>query len=257
MKTTDLPTITKQQKQTISHLYKFRYITVKQFQQLFNHKNHYRIQEWLKDLLTKKYIEKIKDPKDITKPAVYCLAQRSRHILKENQTVNNNFLLWLYKEKDNGENFINHHLFILNAYLYFLRNLDKKSKLNFFNKHELKGYDYFPDPLPDGYIAVKEKENISRYFLESFDENDPYWLPIQKIRKYIDYSQKGNWQANTENSTFPAILFILPSEKRKTHVFMYGKAKLQKTFEDISLFLTTQDTIKFSKGKINIWKKVE
>jgi hypothetical protein len=257
MKITDLPTITKQQKQTLSHLYKFRYIIVKQFQQLLNHKNHYRIQEWLKDLLTKKYIERIKNSKDVTKPIVYCLAQRARHILKENQEANKNFLLSLYKEKDNGKDFINHHLFILNAYLYFLKNSDRKSELIFFSKHELKGYDYFPDPLPNGYIALKENGNTSRYFLESFDENDPYWLPIQKIRKYIDYSRNGTWQANTENSPFPSILFILPNEKRKTHVFMYGRSKLKKTFEDISLFLTTQDAIRFSKGKINIWKKVE
>lgn len=257
MKTTDYPTITKQQKQTISHLYKFRYITIKQFKQLFNHKTHFRIQEWLNDLLNKKYIERIKDRKDVTKPSVYCLAQRARHILKKDEALNKNFLLWLYKEKDNGENFINHHSFILNAYLYFFKNTDKKSELTFFNKHELKGYDYFPDPLPDGYIAVKEEKNISRYFLESFDESDPYWLPVQKIRKYIDYSRNGNWPANTDNSVFPSILFILPSEKRKTHIFMYGKAKLAKSFEDISLFLTTQDTIRFTNGKVNIWKKVE
>lgn len=142
MKTTDLPPTTKQQKQTISHLYKFRYITIKQFQQLFNHKSPFRIQEWLNDLRSKKYIERIKDSKDVTKPIIYCLAQRARHILKEDETVSKNFLKWLYKEKDNEEKFINHNLFMLSAFLYFLKNTDKKSELIFSNQHELKEYDW-------------------------------------------------------------------------------------------------------------------
>jgi len=35
------------------------------------------------------------------------------------------------------------------------------------------------------------------------------------------------------------------------------KTKLEKTFKDISLFQTTQDAIKFSKCKTNIWQRVE
>ncbi|EKD84894.1 MAG: hypothetical protein ACD_38C00145G0001 [uncultured bacterium] len=53
------------------------------------------------------------------------------------------------------------------------------------------------------------------------------------------------------------ILFVQPDERRKKHIYHYGKAKLEKTFEDISLFQTTQDAITFSKGKTNIWQKVE
>lgn len=257
MKTTNLPPITKQQKQTVYHLYKFRYITVKHFQQLFNHRNHFRIQEWLNDLRDKKYIERIKDSKDITKPVVYCLAQRARHILKHDDTINQNFLKWLYKEKDNQQPFINHNLFILEAYLYFFKHLDKNSELTFFNEHELRDYDYFPTHKPDAYIAVKENGETKRYFLESFDETDPTWLPVKKVRDYIDYSRDGSWQANTDNTPFPSILFIVPNETRKKHVFMYGRAKLAKTFEDISLFLTTKEYIKFSKPGKDIWQKVE
>lgn len=257
MKTTNLPPITKQQKQTIHHLYKFRYITVKHFQQLFNHKNHQRIQEWLNDLRDKKYIERIKDPKDITNPSVYCLAQRARHILKQDETVNQSFLKWLYKEKDNLEPFINHHLFVLDAYLYFLKNSDKKAQITFFNEHELRDYDYFPLHKPDAYIAITENGKTQRYFLESFDDTDPIWLPIQKIRDYVDYSKYGTWQANTENTPFPSILFIVPNETRKKHAFMYGKAKIEKSFEDISLFLTTKDNIRFAKNNHNIWQQVK
>src|SRR3989344_9392102 len=192
MKKADLPPISKQQKQILFYLYKFRYITIKQFKQLFKHNSPFRIQEWLNDLRSKKYTERIKDSKDVTKPIIYCLNQRARHILKEDETVSVNFLKWLYKEKDNEEKFINHHLFLLYAYLFFLRNTDKKSELTFFNQHELKEYDYFPKHKPNAYIAVKDKDGTNRYFLESFDENDPSWLPEYKLGKYIKYSQEGD-----------------------------------------------------------------
>lgn len=45
--------------------------------------------------------------------------------------------------------------------------------------------------------------------------------------------------------------------RRKKHIQYYGKAKLGKTFEDISLFLTTKNNIQFAKNNINIWQKVE
>lgn len=81
--------------------------------------------------------------------------------------------------------------------------------------------------------------------------------PRQRIKQYITYSESGEWQANTENSSFPIILFVLPHEQRKKHIYYYGKALLEKTFEDISLFLTTQDLIKGNKENQNIWQKVE
>lgn len=77
------------------------------------------------------------------------------------------------------------------------------------------------------------------------------------VRKYLTYFQDGSWQANTNNSPTPAIFFVMANERRRAFVSHYGKAKLAKTFEDISLFLTTQDFIRFSKGKVNIWKKVD
>ena len=45
--------------------------------------------------------------------------------------------------------------------------------------------------------------------------------------------------------------------KQKTAPLKNILPKITKTFEDISLFLTTQDAIRFSKDNINIWKEVE
>jgi len=248
--------ITTRQKLILLFLYKFRFLTVLQLQKYFKHKDPHRIKEWLKDLKEKRYISAIVDSKDITKPYIYCLATRSRHILKEGD-YSEVFLNRIYKEKSLTDVFKNHCLFIVDIYLFFRSQQEKNSKLNFCTQQDLLGFDYLPKDL-DAYIEVGDKDGVNRYFLELFDEyRKSPGESRYAVRKYISYSEEGNWQANTNNSPFPSILFVLPDERRRKHIQHYGKAKLGKTFEDISLFLTTQDAVRFSKGKINIWKKVE
>ncbi|MCL4418438.1 MAG: hypothetical protein M1365_17425 [Actinobacteria bacterium] len=253
-----LPPITKSQRQIIFYLYKFRYLTILQFQKLFNHIDSKRVREWLNDLQKKKYINVIKDEKDITKPYVFCLAQRAGHILKSEEDIDENFLNWLYKEKDKTEEFIQRNLFVADCYLYFLKNTDKNSKLSFFTKQDLKDYDYFPEDLPDAYIDLEENGENTRYFLELFEKDMLSDISRSRVNYYFKYSDEGTWQENTDNSSFPGLLIVCFSEKRKKHVYYYAKSLLEKTLNtDLEIFLTTKDNVKFAKEGINIWQKAE
>lgn len=252
-----LPPITKTQKHLLFLFYKFRFFTVSQLQQLLNHKDSHRIREWLTDLKDKKYISVIVDETDPTKFHVFCLATRAKYILQKNDDCDKTVLGRLHKEKGLKENFRNHLLFIVDIYLFFLSQKEKDAELHFLTGQDLIGYDFFPEELPDVYIAVEAKNGTEKYFLDLFDEyRKPAGVARFALRNYITYCENGNWQANTENSPFPTLLFVVQDERRRKHITMYGKAKLEKTFEDISLFLTTQDFIRFSKGKTNIWKVV-
>lgn len=249
--------ITKSQRQIILFLLKFRFTTTSQQQKYFNHKDPKRIKEWLKDLREKKYISAIVDSKDVTKPYIYCLASGSRHILKEKGDVSIDFLNRIYKEKSLTKVFKEHCLFLADIYLFFLSQKDKNSKLAFCTPQDLENFNYLPKDL-DAYIAVETNGITRRYFLELFDEyKDKTGVIRYSIRKYLIYFQDGSWQANTNNSPLPSIFFIMANERRRAFVSHYGKAKLTKTFENISLFLTTQDLIRFGNGKVDIWKKVE
>jgi hypothetical protein len=255
---TSPPSITKSQKQIILFLLKFRFTTISQLQKYFTHKDSKRIKEWLKDLKNKKYITAIVDSKDITKPYIFCLASGARQILKENKNITDDFLNKLYKEKKLSSLFQNHCLFLVDIYLFFLAHKEKDAKVVFCTKHDLTGFDYLPEDL-DAYIAVENTHGTKRYFLELFDDYQNRQSPGKirfTIRKYITYCEDGSWQAATNNSPLPSILFVLPNERRRQFTFHYSKAKLSKTFEDISLFLTTQDTIRFSKNGENTWQKV-
>ncbi len=254
---TPRPKTTDKQYQIIFLLYKYRFITVIQLQKYFNHKDPHRIKEWLTDLLEKKYISVIKDDTDPTIPFIYCLATKAKLVLVDDKDMDAAFLERLYKEKRLKENFRNHCLFLFDIFLYFLSRQEKGTTLHFLTQQNLKGFDYLPEELPDTYIIVERKDGTDKYFVDLFDEyRKPPGVARFNIRKYITYSEGGNWQANTGNNPLPSLLFVVQDERRLKHLFMYGKAKMAKTFEDISLFITTQDLIRFSKDKTNIWKQV-
>jgi hypothetical protein len=252
-----LPTIIPRQKQFIDYLYKFRYIAIKQFLQLYNINDPKYTRELLDDLIAKKYIAKIKDKKDPTKPIIYCLAQRAGHILKKEEDIDEDFLNWLYKEKTKGVNFINRNLFILNIYLFLLKNKEPGEEIYFYTKQDLVGYDYFPDPLPDAYIDIEDENGHTYYFLDFFDTNARPGNLRFRVRYYFDYFEEEKWQENTDNSSFPSILFVCHDDNRKKYLQYYLKAKLENSFNDIQFFLTTKNNVNFAPQGVNIWKQVE
>ena len=250
--------ITKSQRQIIIYIYEFRFLCISHLQYLFNHKDPHRIKEWLHDLEKKKYLSIIKHPKDQTKPYIFCLAQKSRWVVREKKEVQVSSLKWLYQEKLKSSEFIQKCLFLADCYLYFLRNKDKSSKINFFTKQVLEGYDYFPDPMPDAYIDEESRNTNNRYFLDYFNANDSAKYMRFKIGNYFRYFSDGNsWQENTGNATIPSILLVFDNDRKKKHIYYYAKSLLQKSFTTLDIFLASTNQIKFSKNNEDVWEKVE
>lgn len=258
--TSKLPSITEKQKEILLHLYKFRFLNTHQIQKLLNHKNPNRTLSWIKDLIEKKCINRHYDRKsfeDNTKPAIYYLAAKSRHILKSEKNLELEQLEYIYSEHRREKKFVEHSLFIVTVYLFLLSQKEAEEELKFFTKIDLNGYEYFPQPLPDAFIAVKGQNSTKRYFLDLFDEYTPPFAIRQRVRKYLEYAESSDWDENTDNAPLPVILIICPTESLKTHINIYTKSLLEKTYEDkISFFLTTK--LRISTGdKNNVWQKVE
>ena len=254
-----LPYITKTQKLILFLLFKFRFLTTNHIQKILGHKNPNRTLAWLKDLKEKGYIISMYQRNvrgENNKPTVVHLTPLARHILKKQKDVELEALSLIYKEKNRTKKFINHCLALADIYLYFLITKNKTEKLQFFTKTTLFGYEYFPKPFPDAFIAIKNDTKTKRYFLDLFDEYTPPFVYRKRIKQYLDYSVSGDWGANTNKALFPVILFVCPNESAKKHVYWYGKSVIEKSFEEIHLYVTTIDNIKFSKGNINPWQKV-
>ncbi|MDQ3098834.1 MAG: replication-relaxation family protein [bacterium] len=253
-----LPPLTKKQKEILLLLYKFRFLNTTHIQIILNHKNPNRIQTWLKDLTDKEYIQRNYTRKnfgDSAKPALYYLAVKGRAFLKDQDTINADELQKIYKSKLRSQKFINHCLFVADIYLFFLKQKTESEEIHFFTKNTLATFDHFPDPLPDAYLAVKTNDNTKRYFIDLFDEYTPSFVIRRRIKKYLEYSENATWEAKI-NSPLPIILFILPSELAKKHIYWYSRSFLLKSYNDsLVFFLTTKEKIITMAN--DAWSKVE
>lgn len=256
----NLPKITPNQKQIVKDLYKFRFINTHQFQKLFNHKDPTMVKEWLKDLKDKRYIGsdyKRKDLEENRKPARHFLALLGRKMLKGQKGFDIDVLEKVYKEKGRQASFKNHCLEIVEMYLFLRSQKKPDEELKFFTQSNLAKYDYFADIEADAYVILQDKNKTRRFFLHIFKDSDPTWLPRQKIQKYIKYFNDNTWQENTDGSPFPVVLFVVPTEKLKFHIFKYGRPALMKAITaNIQLFVETKEAIK-TKDPKRLWQRVD
>lgn len=257
MTTINLPTVTHKQLDIFNWIYKFRFLNTNQIQKLMHHKNPQGIQIWLKDLTQKEYLKQWYSTKtfiDKMTPAIYSLSLLSRKKLKTNDKYEIKVLNRIYNDKDASQTFINHNL--LTTDIYLILEDEYKDKLHFSTLADLIGYEYFPKPLPDAYIAIKEFKQSKRFFLYIFDQGIPRYALRAKVQKYFEYAESNSWQENTENSSFPGILIVCADEKMKEFLNKFIKNRLEEENCDLSFFLSTREIIKRYKEIDEIWQKV-
>lgn len=77
--------LTKKQQTILTLILTFRFINSKQIQQFLGHKDHRRVNAWLKDLMEKQYVNRDYMPifGTLTKPAIYSLATLGRQYIRE------------------------------------------------------------------------------------------------------------------------------------------------------------------------------
>jgi hypothetical protein len=254
-----LPPITDKQTEILFYLYKFRFLSTHHFQKLLNHKNPKRIQLWLKDLKDKHYITTFPTNNTFTdnnKPYIYHLATKARHILKKYDSCDITVLEKVYKEKTRKPSFVTHCLTLADVYLFFLSQKKDDETLYFLTESDLAGYEHLPEQLPSAYIALKTKKETKRYFFELFYPYATAGVLRYRFRAYLKYANSGTWEANEENKSFPAVLFVCPSNRLKNHLLFYAKGVFEKSYEEkINLYVTTENILLHGDGG-NIWEKV-
>src|SRR3989337_671088 len=98
--------MTNKQNTILTLLLTFRFLNSKQIQQFLNHKDHRRINSWLKDLTDKEYIERDFRPVygNLTKPAVFNLSPIGRKYMRETYwIVSRKYLGKLREDKDRSK----------------------------------------------------------------------------------------------------------------------------------------------------------
>ena len=237
-------------------LYRFRFLSTNHLQKLLGHKDPSTVQGWLADLVQKQYVysnyDRTKFGKN-TKPAVLHLLPKAIRVLKEQEDCDELGLKKIYGEEERSEGFISDCLFIADMYLKLKDQVSTDIEEHFSTKVDLNDYDYFPNPLPNAYVALKEKRKTNRYFVLLLEEKAPKYALTAKIKKYMDYLETNVWKDNTGNAPFPSILVICPDYPKKRFVERFIKDNLPKE----PLYLTTKNQVRFKGIKADIWERIE
>lgn len=251
-----LPKITNKQIILLYYLYKFYFLNTNQFQKLFHHKKPQTVQKWLKDLKDKKYItiHDFKENKFIanTKPTVYYLTKLARQKFKGNEKYDQNILNRVYQTKTLSNGFVINCIFLADIYINLASQMESGEKLHFSTKVNLKGFDYFPLPLPDAYIAIKTPQRTRRSFLFLINPKTPWGVLDRRIINYVAYTYDNRWK-DYNSDPLPSFLIICPNEGTKKHLYKIIGNETPNT----SFYLTTKDTIQEFGFIGDVWKKVE
>lgn len=249
-----LPEIKNKQLDILLYLYKFYFVNTNQLQKLFNHKEPQTVQEWLKDIRLKGYVQYYNFDRNKfisnTKPAVYYLTKLARKKLKSNPRCEISVLNRVYQRRP-SETFVNKHIFLTDIYLNLLSQMEKDEKLHFSTQADLRGFDYFPSPMPDAFIAIKSTKKTKRYFLFCFDERIPWFRLEKRIKKYLEYVDDNSWNSYTKDP-LPSFLFICPKEYVKKKIYKLISEEITKG----KFFVATKEEIQQS-GFQGVWEKVE
>ena len=121
--------ITTKQSEILTLLYKYKFLNRIQIQQFLKHKDHRRINSWLKDLTEKEYVKRIWSNRyyERTIPAVYYLAPNSLEYLSEKFLIKPKYFQKIQEEVKSPETYVGHSLFLAEIGLSFLnKNTDEK-----------------------------------------------------------------------------------------------------------------------------------
>ncbi len=197
--------LTTNQLEVLRVLYKYRFASRDLIAQYFNKKDMYRQLLVLEDrgLIGRRYESSYKLA---GKPAAYYLKPNGlREIQKVGDEPEAN-IKNLYRATQASEEFVSHCISVLTISLR-LRELEPKVK--FFTKIELQkdNYGYFPSPLPDAYIRMKD----SHYFLNYIDGSKPFFATVRGLKLLEEYYENGTW--DDTGTEFPIVVTVLENDR--------------------------------------------
>jgi len=175
------------------------------------------------------------------------LKSLSKYYLEDQLKKDDKLTKRIYGEAKRSLKFVNHCLLSADFYLEL-----KKSHLTqevfFYTKIDLLPHDYLPDKHPDAYVAIKNKEDIKRYFLEIIDEGTPRFAVRARIKQYLEYFDTNIWQERTEHP-FPIILILCPNDTIKKYLRSHiTKVMEEEDREEPQVYLSTEASNKWTRA---------
>ncbi len=256
--------LNQEQLAVLNLLYTFKFASSEQVARYSGKKNSKHVQKRLKILEDQELIAKRYDKsyKLKGKSAAYYLTPKGARALiqydppEDDEPVN---IKRIYKDKDVSENFIQHSINILSIYLQLDDLYD--DKLRFFTKTLLsyEKYEYFPQPLPDAFISVRGgvqgKGKARRFFLSVFEDNEPFFVLIRGIKKYLEYAGSGEWAATEID--LPTILMVVEDKSVHKQLRKRIAKELRDSYKEVAFATTRLDYLLDAEYKGKVWFPID
>jgi len=230
MKLTQIPKITRKQREILDLIYSHRFLTRIQIQAFLKHKDKKTINLWLKDLRSKNYINWIYDTDNFvekTKPAIYYLGVNGIRHFSNFDAHPVDELRKRYREHERSQSFIDRSLLLAECCLdladerngtYYLKTRHYYETEADYLNDQYYGFlidDELIKPHLCYHVAPDEEyvhpdEIESSYILEIFDASLPRYRLRNRLKKYVQYldEELAEWDTGTCGDPPPTVLLI-------------------------------------------------
>jgi hypothetical protein len=250
--------LNQEQLAVLNLLYTFRFASSEHIAKYSGKRSYKHVQKRLKILEDQGFIAKRYDKSYRLKgkPAAYYLLPKGARALAalndrdENEPIN---IRRIYKDKDVSENFIKHCLNLLSIYLV----LDSLhgDKLNFFTKSDLKyeQFEFYPQPLPDAHARISSKDGDKEFFLDIYEDTQPFFVLIRRIKKYLKYADSGDWP----EETMPTILMVVENKSVHKRLRKRIAKELRDSYDEVTFATTKLEYILDPEHKGSVWFPID
>ena len=231
-------------------IYKFRFVTIPLISASQGKPETSVIHDRLERLRQLRYIGRNYDGtyRLQNKPANYFLLGAGIRVLSEHTSLSPKVLHSTYGDKAASEQFTMRNLALFAVYNHLRSNYG--TNLQYFAKSELVSpdYDYFPQPLPDAYIRLKNQAGAKEFFLNYVETTRPFFATTSKLKKYIEYAENATWSENSELPTILIVCEVLALERR-----LHKQLPRLPGVGELEILTTTKDRLKSSSKGDEIW----
>jgi hypothetical protein len=257
--------LNQEQAAVLQLLWRFRFASSEQIAKYQAKPNGKAVQKRLKILEDQGLVAKRYDKsyKLQGKPAAYYLTPHGARTLaankprKADEPIN---IKRIYKDKDSSESFIEHCKNVLNVYLALKALYPAQGKFDYFTKSQLsyEKYDFFPSPLQDACIRTKTSKGERYFFLDIFEDSQPFFVLIRRIKKYLDYADSGEWARYDEDGGLPPTILLVAQNKSVHKRLRKRLAKeLRESYEELTFATTRLEHILNPEYKGVVWFPID
>jgi hypothetical protein len=261
-----LPKLTHQQQEIIKQQYTYRFLSSTQIQKFLNHKSKGKINDWLPDLVKKKYLQRMYDPSTFSEknqPAVFYLGNNGIRWLKTQEECDTAVLQKLYRDKNRSDSFISTCQFVADICLDLKNQTNDKLSFDWATENEYtnpKSTLYFSGMLSELHphlIFTKKKNNkMSYYLLEILTTKLPAYRVRKRIRTYLEFLTECEWIGHIP--TAPEILFVCETKDILIRSKRYAKKLLVEAEEEnIHLSFAQKEEVQEDGVTAEVWEDVE